>query len=57
MEVAVTPFTIPPAGEVRDRLAAAMAEVRMLRRLLQLAKDAEKAQGHRQAANARGATT
>lgn len=36
-------FNVPPAEEVRSRLAAATAEVRYLRQLLKLAKSAEQA--------------
>ncbi|MFO0849254.1 MAG: hypothetical protein U0871_11970 [Gemmataceae bacterium] len=32
--------TVPPADEVRRQLATALAEVRLLRRLLRLAEDA-----------------
>lgn len=37
-------ITIPPVAKVRDKLAAAQAEVRYLRRLLPLAKQQEEAQ-------------
>ena len=36
-------IVIPPSGEVRDKLAASMAESRYLRRLLKLAKEREEA--------------
>ena len=36
-------LSVPPVAEVRKQLAATAAEVRMLRRLLRLAKDADEA--------------
>ncbi len=39
----LTKFSVPPVAEVRGRLTAAMAEVRMLRRLLRLVKEADEA--------------
>ncbi len=47
-------FQIPPADEVRKQLAAALAEVRALRALLRIAKDAEVAQNLRGAAKEGG---
>lgn len=46
---------IPPAREVRDKLAAAQAEARYLRRLLKLAKEHDEAEALRAKADATGA--
>jgi hypothetical protein len=45
-----TPKHIPPAADVRRRLAAANAEARYLRRLLRLARDRDAAKRLRQEA-------
>jgi len=37
-------IVIPPSQEVRDKLAASMAEARYLRRLLKLSKEREEAE-------------
>ena len=41
--------TVPAANQVRADLTAAQAEVRALRKLLELAKDADQAKAARQA--------
>ncbi len=42
--MSTTSISIPPAREVREKLAAVQAEARYLRRLLKLAKEREEAE-------------